>query len=65
MSNADFNDDVNKRRQSSKGGRDKKPGKHSTIREATASWGGLMGKAGPNRSGGVKKLKEHPKSEGI
>lgn len=36
-----------------------------SMPEKTANWGGLPGKTGPNRSGGVKKLKVYPKSEGI
>lgn len=35
------------------------------IKEKTANWPGLPGKAGPDRSQGVKKLKQSPKSEGI
>jgi hypothetical protein len=37
----------------------------SSMPEKTASWPGLPGKTGPDRSGGVKKLKVHPKSEGM
>jgi hypothetical protein len=37
----------------------------STINEKTADWPGLPGKAGPDRSQGVPKLKQSPKSEGI
>ncbi len=33
--------------------------------ERTASWGGLPGKSGPNRSAGVTRLKTHPKAEGL
>ena len=34
--------------------------------ERTAGWGGLPGKSQPkDRSGGVMRLKTHPKSEGL
>ncbi len=36
-----------------------------TVNERTASWPGLPGKTGPNRSAGVKKLKTHPMSKGL
>ena len=35
------------------------------VNERTASWPGLPGKAGPNRSAGVKKLSIHPMSKGL
>ena len=35
------------------------------VTERTAAWPGLPGKAGPDRSAGVTKVKIHPKSEGI
>ncbi len=37
----------------------------SSLNEKTAAWPGLPGKSGPDRSNGVKKLKTHPKSEGL
>lgn len=36
-----------------------------SIPYKTASWPGLPGKTGPNRSLGVKKIKIYPDSEGI
>jgi hypothetical protein len=37
-----------------------------TLNEKTAAWPGLPGKSQPkNRSGGTKKIVQHPKSEGI
>lgn len=36
-----------------------------SVTEKTASWPGLPGKTGPNRSNGVKKLNTFPKSEGL
>lgn len=65
MSNPDFNDDVNKRRHSAKPPPTSTPGKPGKMKEKTASWGGLPGETGPNRSGGVKPAKIHPKSEGL
>lgn len=44
-----------------RGPRGKEPG----LKEKTAAWPGLPGKAGPNRSAGVKKLKIHPASTGL
>jgi hypothetical protein len=35
------------------------------VTEKTASWPGLPGKSGPNRSAGVTKLKIHARSEGL
>ncbi len=43
----------------------KKSGSMGSVNERTASWPGLPGKTGPNRSAGVTKAKIHPKSEGI
>ena len=43
----------------------RKPAKEPPFVEKTAGWGGLPGKAGPNRSAGVKKARTHPKSEGL
>ena len=40
-------------------------GSAATVNERTASWPGLPGKTGPNRSAGVKKLKIHPMSKGL
>ena len=40
-------------------------GSAGTVNERTASWPGLPGKTGPNRSAGVKKLKIHPMSKGL
>ena len=37
----------------------------ASVNEKTASWPGLPGKTGPDRSAGVKKLKCHPKQEGL
>ena len=42
-----------------------KKGPSATVKEGTAGWGGLPGKSGPNRSGGVIKVKQYPKSEGL
>ncbi len=39
--------------------------KSDTVKEATAAWGDLPGKSGPDRSAGVKKLKTQAKSKGI
>jgi hypothetical protein len=39
--------------------------RESTVNEKTAAWPGLPGKSGPDRSGGVKKVKAYAKSEGI
>ena len=33
--------------------------------EKSANWPGLPGKAGPDRSAGVKKVRTHPKSIGV
>ena len=45
MANADFNDDPNKRRQSSNPPKAKRGSKaNATLRMKTASWGGLAGK---------------------
>ena len=67
MSNPDFSE--NKR---GLGGRARKPpptGTRSTtapkFTEKTAAWPGLPGSTGPNRSAGVKKIRAHPKSEGL
>ena len=37
----------------------------SSLNEKTAAWPSLPGKSGPDRSGGVKKLKVCAKSEGL
>lgn len=42
-----------------------KPAKEPPFNEKTAAWPGLPGKRGPDRSAGVKRVKAHPKSEGI
>ena len=66
MPNPDFSE--NKR---GLGGRASKPPPTGTrlttpkFTEKTAAWGGLPGKTGPNRSAGVKKIRAHPKSEGL
>ncbi len=39
--------------------------KSAVVNESTANWAGLPGKAGPDRSAGVKKLKVHPVSKGL
>ena len=39
--------------------------KAATVNERTAAWPGLPGKAGPDRSAGVKKLKILPHSRGL
>ena len=39
--------------------------KAAAVNEKTANWAGLPGKAGPDRSAGVKKLKQFPTSTGI
>ncbi len=43
----------------------KSPAKQPPINERTANWPGLAGKAGPDRSAGVRKLKIHPTSKGL
>ena len=43
----------------------KKGGGAGTVNEKTAAWPGLAGKAGPDRSAGVKKAKIHPSSTGL
>jgi hypothetical protein len=44
----------------------RKPGaKEPPVNEKTASWPGLAGKAGPDRSAGVKRVKAHPVSKGL
>jgi hypothetical protein len=39
--------------------------KEPPFNEKTASWPGLAGKAGPDRSAGVKRVKAHPVSKGL
>ena len=39
--------------------------KMDTMKESVPNWGGLPGKEGPNRSGGVKKLKVQPQQKGL
>ena len=65
MSNPDFNDDPNKRRDNGPKFKDNKPGPMGKVKEKTASWPGLPGKTGPDRGFGVKKLKTYPSSKGI
>lgn len=36
-----------------------------SVNEKTASWPGLPGKSGPNRSAGVKRLKIHATAKGL
>ena len=67
MSNADHSE--NKR---GLGGRAVKPPPTGTrsktpskFTEKTAAWPGLPGKGGPNRSAGVKRVRAHPKAEGL
>lgn len=67
MSNADFSE--NKR---GLGGRAVKPPPTGTrsktqpkFTERTATWPGLPGKSGPNRSVGAKRARIHPTSKGI
>ena len=48
-----------------KPGPDRKAGGRGSVTEKTASWPGLPGKAGPNRSAGTPKAKVYPKSEGL
>ena len=44
----------------------KKAGDKGSVSEGKGvNWPGLPGKAGPNRSAGVKKVKTHHKSKGI
>lgn len=35
------------------------------FNERTANWPGLPGKAGSDRSAGIKKVRTHPKSVGV
>ncbi len=43
----------------------KKGAAAASVNEKTAPWPGLPGKAGPNRSAGVKKLKVYASSTGL
>lgn len=44
----------------------KRGAKSASMKEKTANWPGTPGKTQPrDRSGGVRKLRAHPKSEGI
>lgn len=66
MSNADYNDDPNKRRQSSPAKRQNFGGDGIGFNESVPNWGGLPGKTQPgNRSGGTPKLKIHPQDKGL
>lgn len=39
--------------------------KSTSMPERTANWPGTPGKSGPNRSAGVTKVKQFPKSSGL
>lgn len=62
MANKDFNQDMGD--MPAKPKRGPATSSHS-VNEKTANWGGLPGKAGPDRSDGVQKVKQSPKSEGL
>jgi len=65
MANADFNDDVNKRRSGSNPPGNRK-GSHGDMNMKNVNWPGLPGKAQKkSRSGGVPKVKIYPVSEGL
>lgn len=67
MGNKYWNQGANPSRQSSsQGGPNKALGSPPSqgMPEKTANWGGLPGKAGPDRSGGTPKHRRH-KAEGI
>lgn len=66
MSNPDYNDDPNKRKDSAKPPKLSTPAPNSTLNEKNVNWPGLIGKAQPkSRDGGVKKTKIYPTSVGI
>ena len=68
MPNPHYNSMHGSNRKVAEGGSNKASGSSpkASMPEKTANWPGLPGKAqSKDRSGGVKKLKVHPKSEGI
>lgn len=64
--NADFNEDFNKRRQSSPAKRQNFSGKSIGFNMSMPKWGGLPGKSQPkNRGKGTPQAKIHPQSKGL
>lgn len=65
MANPDFRDFDTEHGNKAKVFRRPKGGPNAEVVEKTANWPGLPGKTGPNRSAGVKRIRQHPKSEGL
>ena len=65
MPNPDYNEDFNMRKQASPAKRRTFHGKATGFIEKTAAWGALPGKPSKDRSGGTKKIKQHPVSKGL
>jgi hypothetical protein len=63
MTNKFYNDMITKSGNGAKTGA--QGSKDDVKSESTASWPGLPGKAGPDRSAGVEKVKTTVKSEGV
>lgn len=65
MASRFFSDFKEKKVSGSKGAKPTGKLKSLSGTEKTANWPGLPGKSGPDRSGGDKKVRIHPKSTGI
>ena len=65
MANPDFREFDTELGNKAKKFKRRKPASEPPFVEKTANWPGLPGKAGPNRSAGIKRLKTHAKSEGL
>lgn len=66
MPNPDFNDDFNQRRSSAKPPATSTPGPQGSVNEKNVNWPGVPGQTqSKSRSGGVKKARIYPTSEGL